>query len=198
MATGDWILFLGADDRLASPDVIARAGIVLAQALPGHRVVYGQVDLVGANGEVVGNLHRPWSPPEFYGCRYNLPHQAVFHHRSLFTEFGPFDTSLKIAAAFDFLLRALAHSEPLFMPGLTVTRMQIGGLSNNRLNAPALVWEELRLYRRHVGSVPWLHLWWLAKAWVKYALCRIGGDRLALNTTNLYRKLMRGEGPLRY
>jgi len=198
LATGDWVLFLGADDCLASPDVIARACMVLAQALPVHRVVYGQVDLVGENGEVVGNLRRPWVPRDFYGCRYNLPHQAVFHHRSLFAEFGPFDTSLKIAAAFDFLLRALARSEPLLMPGLTVTRMQIGGLSNSRRNAPALVREELRLFRRYVGGVPWLHLWWLAKAWVKYALYRIGGDRLALSTTNLYRKLMRGEGPLRY
>src|SRR5579871_6693878 len=198
LATGDWILFLGADDCLASPDVIARACIVLAQALPVHRVVYGQVDLVGEDGEVVGNLHRPWVPRDFYGCRYNLPHQAVFHHRSLFAEFGPFDTSLKIAAAFDFLLRALARSEPLLMPGLTVTRMQIGGLSNSRRNAPALVWEELRLFRRHVGGIPWLHLWWLAKAWVKYALYRIGGDRLALSTTNLYRRLVRREGPLRY
>src|SRR5579862_820541 len=174
LATGDWVLFLGADDRLAASDVIARAGIVLAQALPSHRVVYGLVDLVSATGEVVGTLGHPWSPQDFYGCRYNLPHQAVFHHRSLFAEFGPFDTSLKIAAAYDFLLRALAKSEPQFIPALIVTEMQIGGLSNSRLNAPTLVREELRLYRRHVGGVSWLHLWWLAKAWAKYALYRIG------------------------
>lgn len=198
LATGDWILFLGADDRLAAPDVIMRAGLVLERALPKHRVVYGQVALVTPEDVEVGMLDRPWSPRDFYGCRYNLPHQAVFHHRSLFGEFGPFDTSLKIAAAFDFLLRALAQSEPLYMPGLTITRMQIGGLSNSRLNAPRLVKEEMRLFLRHVGGMPWTHLWWLAKAWVKYALYRLGGDGLALSLANHYRRLVRGEGPLRY
>jgi len=197
-ATGDWVLFLGADDRLASPDVLSRAAVVLEQALPEHRVVYGQVTLVATNGEEVGALDRPWSSNEFHNCYYNLPHQAVFHHRSLFKEFGKFDTSLTIAAAFDFLLRALAEAEPLRVPGLTVTQMQIGGLSNSRLNAPKLVLEEMRLFRRHVGGIPWRHAWWLVKAWGKYALYRLGDDRLALFVTNLYRRLVRGQGPLRY
>jgi glycosyltransferase involved in cell wall biosynthesis len=198
LATGDWILFLGADDCLAAPDVVMRAELVLERALPRHRVVYGQVALVTPEDVEVGMLDRPWSPRDFYGCRYNLPHQAVFHHHSLFGEFGPFDTSLKIAAGFDFLLRALAQSEPLCIPGLTITRMQVGGLSNSRLNAPRLVNEEMRLFLRHVGGIPWTHLWWLAKAWAKYALYRLGGDGLALRITNRYRRLVRGEGPLRY
>jgi glycosyltransferase involved in cell wall biosynthesis len=197
-ATGDWILFLGADDHLASGDVASRANLVLPNALPTYRVVYGQVRMVAADDREVGVQDRPWSPRDFHGCRYNIPHQAVFHHRSLFAEFGPFDTSLRIAAAYDFLLRVLAQAEPLYVPGFVVTRMQIGGLSTSRLNAPRLVAEEARLFRRHVGGVPWLHAWWLLKAWIKYALCRVGGDRLALSVTNLYRLILRGEGPLRY
>ncbi|HEX7200161.1 MAG TPA: hypothetical protein VF213_11830, partial [Dongiaceae bacterium] len=128
----------------------------------------------------------------------NLPHQAVFHHRSLLREFGPFDTRFRIAADFDFLLRVLAHDEPAYLPGLTVTHMQVGGLSSTRRNAPAVVREEIRLYRRHVGGVPWVLLWWLVKAWGKAGLHRLGGDRLALPVTNLYRRLVRGQAPLRY
>jgi hypothetical protein len=76
--------------------------------------------------------------------------------------------------------------------------MQVGGLSSSRRNAPAVVVEEIRLFRRHVGGVPWTLLWWLVKAWGKAGLHRIGGDRLALPITNLYRRLVRGQAPLRY
>ena len=196
--SGAWVLFLGADDVLAAPSTLSRAAERLAGLPAAARVAYGQVALVDARGERVDLLERPWSPADFRGCRYNLPHQAVFHHRSLFREFGPFDTRFRIAADFDFLLRVLAHDEPAYLPGLTVTHMQVGGLSSTRRNAPAVVREEIRLYRRHVGGVPWVLLWWLVKAWGKAGLHRLGGDRLALPVTNLYRRLVRGQAPLRY
>lgn len=196
--TGEWVLFLGADDVLAGPTTLSRAAERLS-ALPAEkRVAYGQVALVDTRGERVDLLERPWAPAEFRGCRYNLPHQAVFHHSSLFREFGPFDTRFRIAADFDFLLRVLAHDEPAYLPGLTVMHMQVGGLSSTRRNAPAVVREEIRLYRRHVGGVPWVLLWWLIKAWGKAGLHYLGGDRLALPVTNLYRRLVRGQAPLRY
>ncbi len=196
--SGEWVLFLGADDVLDSATVLSRAAGFLAKVPQNVRVAYGQVALVNGEGRQVDLLDRPWSPAEFRGCRYNLPHQAVFHHRSLFRELGPFDTSFRISADFDFLLRALAHADPAYIPDLTVARMQVGGLSSTRRNAPAVVIEEIRLYRRHVGGVPWTLLWWLAKAWVKAFLHRLGGDRLALPVTNIYRRVVRGQAPLRY
>src|SRR5215469_7034575 len=196
--SGAWVLFLGADDVLAAPGTLSRAAERLAALPAAARVAYGQVALVDTEGQRVDLLERPWSPADFHGCRYNLPHQAVFHRRSLFNEFVPFDTRFRIAADFDFLLRVLARDEPAYLPGLTVTHMQVGGLSSTRRNAPAVVREEIRLYRRHVGGVPWVLLWWLVKAWGKAGLHRLGGDRLALPVTNLYRRLVRGKAPLRY
>ena len=63
--SGDWLLFLGADDALEGPDVIAQAVTHLRGALPGHRVVYGNVTLCDSNQRPIATLEQPWSPTEF-------------------------------------------------------------------------------------------------------------------------------------
>ena len=60
--SGEWVLFLGADDVLAAPDILSRAAARLAELAPGTRVAYGQVALVDAQGRQVDLLERPWSP----------------------------------------------------------------------------------------------------------------------------------------
>ena len=41
--SGEWVLFLGADDVLAGPRVLARTSSLLTAMKPPNRVVYGQV-----------------------------------------------------------------------------------------------------------------------------------------------------------
>src|SRR5262249_59556573 len=61
-ATGEWVLFLGADDMLADSHVLSRAADRLA-ALPDQAgVAYGQVALVDRSGRQVDILERPWTP----------------------------------------------------------------------------------------------------------------------------------------
>ena len=75
--------------------------------------------------------------------------------------------------------------------------MQVGGLSSSRRNAPAVVVEEIRLFRRHVGGVPWTLLWWLVKAWGKAGLHEWRGSAGAADHQSLSPP-MRGQAPLRY
>jgi len=193
-ASGDWILFLGADDTIAASTVFTRVAAYLETAAPLHRVVYGQVALMDHNNQLLRLMDRPWSPREFRGCRYNLPHQAVFHHRSLFREFGSFDASLRIVADFDFLLRHLMTAEPLYVPQLVVTKMRVGGASTSTLQAPAGVREQIRLYRRHVGGISAVLTGALMKAWIKVGLYHLGGDRLVFRVGQAYRSLtLRGQ-----
>lgn len=195
-ATGDWILFLGADDSLASKDILSKIAPILSETT--HRIVYGHVRLIDVNGFTVGELAQPWSAAEFRGCRRNLPHQAVFHHKSLFAGHNIFDTSLTICSDYDFLLRELINSEPLHLPNCIISNMQLGGLSNNRRNAPQAVFEQIILFRRHVHGIPIILSWWLIKAIGIKVLYHLMGDVVTLRITNIYRRWVGGREPLSY
>lgn len=197
-ASGEWLLFLGADDSLAAPDVISTAASFLLKSYPAYRVVYGRVVMRSPTGEFVEFLERPWSANTFRNCLLNLPHQAVFHHHSLFKDHGDFDTKLTFLSDFDFLLRELMQFEPFHLPGFTVSNMQIGGISNNRRHAVSVVFEQIRLYRRHSVVIPWILYWWLVKAFGITMLYRVGGDRFALAITNMYRRAVGRRSPLSY
>ncbi len=196
-AGGDWLIFLGADDALSAPDVLSRIAPRLAGAFPEYSVVYGIVAMTDLAGRVVEYLDRPWSPAKFRGCVANLPHSAVFHHRSLFDRHGPFDGSFTVTLDYDFLLRDLMEAVPLQIEGLVVTNAQIGGVSTDYHHRLRAIGEHIRLCRRHIGRIPPMMYWWLAKAWGSWLLYQLGGDRLVFPVTNFYRGLVNGRPPLR-
>ena len=186
-ATGDWLLFIGADDTLASTAVISEAASRLTAADRDRRVAYGRVLLVDEAGRVRETLGRAWSARDFRNCRFNLPHQGVFHHRSLFEGGARFDTSYSIVSDFDFLLRELMVAEPLDIGDLVVCRMRAGGISNRPLLAPRGIVEQIRLYRSHVGGISPILYWDLMKAWIKVLLWLLGGEALVFWARNIYR-----------
>ncbi|MFA6062041.1 MAG: glycosyltransferase family 2 protein [Gallionella sp.] len=101
-AHGDWIIFIGSDDRLQDERVMADAAAVLCCDSQSD-VVYGQLvfdggplhgQLVGAAGEISA-LRR----------RMSIPHVASFHRKSFLAETGAFDERFKIALDYEILLR---------------------------------------------------------------------------------------------
>ena len=92
LARGAWLLFLGADDRLAGDDVLAR---VAAQIAPGTNGVYA--------GEAIysdGRLYRP--ARQFRPIRRNfVHHQATFYPRTQFAG-ANYDETLTCQADYDF------------------------------------------------------------------------------------------------
>jgi glycosyltransferase involved in cell wall biosynthesis len=197
-ARGDWLIFLGADDGLSAPDVLSRVALRLVGAFPEYSIVYGIVSKTGLSGHVVEYLDQPWSPAKFRGCVANLPHSAVFHHRSLFERHGSFDGSFMLALDYDFLLRALMDKVPLRLEGLVITNAQIGGVSTNYRHQLRAVREHIRLCRRHIGWTPPAMYWWVAKTWGIWLLYQLGGDRLVFASTNFYCSLVNGHAPLRH
>lgn len=99
LARGDWIYFLGADDRLADKDVLSR---VFSEP-PDSRLLYGDVRW-GATGRLYDGA---FTPTKLF--RANICQQAVFYHRELFETLGGFDLGYPLWADWVFNMQAFGH-----------------------------------------------------------------------------------------
>jgi putative colanic acid biosynthesis glycosyltransferase len=137
-AQGEWVLFLGADDRLANERVLEEARDRLQARTDG--VVVGEA--VYEDGRIY-RLGAPLNPV----ARNFVHHQAAFYRRSLFAEHGKFDVSFAIMGDYDLNLR-LWKKKVRFEPlDLRIAACGIGGLSDaGRRRGYA---EEVRARHRH-------------------------------------------------
>ena len=121
LATGEWLLFLGADDRLVGD-------MVLSESLNWMNKTEAGV----AVGEIAyhdGRIYRLRS--DVNPCARNfVHHQGTFYRRSLFAENDAFDTSLAVMAAYEFNVR-LWKNRVRFKPiPLRIAACGTGGVSD--------------------------------------------------------------------
>jgi glycosyltransferase involved in cell wall biosynthesis len=189
-ARGDWICFLGCDDRFHDAGSLR----ALVQASAGHaRVVYGRINLVTPNGTVGEVLGRPWREARrAFLAGIMIPHPGTLHHRSLFEEHGVFDESYRIAGDYDLLLREVLAREPAFVDRIVVD-MSFGGMSSK----PGAILGNLREIQRARarrglrGTPPRLRMA-IAAAWLGDAIRSLLGDRAYGWCADVYR-LARGK-----
>ena len=116
-------------------------------------------------------------------------HQGMFHHRSLFKQYGKFDESFKIAGDYELLIRAFKEGgDALFINGLIVTGMQIGGITSNCIkmvkeNAKARKNNQLK-----VITIPWLisYVWAICHPFLNFMI----GDKNVRYLVNLGKRLV--------
>lgn len=189
VAQGDWVYFLGADDYFADEHALARVAPYLKIESTGARVVYGRVNLVRKDGSVIATFGSPWNRKLFFQLM-TLPHQGVFHHRSLFEEHGGFNEEFRIAGDYEWLLRELKSHDPVFLENGTITAMQFGGMSSDgRLAVETLL--EIKRARDLNGITTGAFLWrWaLLKAYVRRLLSQLLGTVWTRIVVNGYRRL---------
>jgi glycosyltransferase involved in cell wall biosynthesis len=192
-ANGEWICFLGADDELDRPDVLSRMAVHLREAT-GHRtVVYGSVAMVDSSGVVVRTIGRSWPEIELeFREHMAIPHQGVFHHRDLFARHGRFDDRLRIAGDYELLLREVGVIPPLFVPGIVVTRMAAGGMSDSPRTRGRILRERYRVRRQHgLEPVPEWRAFGLQRSLVHAWLLKTLGANVADGVGGIYRAVAR-------
>lgn len=155
-ARGDWLYFLGADDQLSDKTTLERMAPYLRKAPPAVRVVYGRVAMLGIDGAVLKLLGSPWPKTRKQLASYmSIPHQGVFHHKSLFEEHGGFDLTYPTGADYEFLLRELLLRNAMFAEDTTVAICRTGGQSGRAAAAYIkLLLEWRRAQRQHGFRVP--------------------------------------------
>jgi hypothetical protein len=136
-ATGDFVLFLDADDRLL-PEALGR-GLDALRAHPEAMMAAGTWTLIGEEGEPVP-ADAPVQPREAYpalleSCFISTP-AAVLYRRELFEQIGGFDAGVSASADYDLYLRT-AQRFPVSLHDHVVAEYRRHGANMTR--DPALI-----------------------------------------------------------
>lgn len=163
LATGDVVGFLHSDDLLAAPDTLLRVAEAFAD--PGVDAVYG--DLLYVRKASSERVVRYWRAGTFSRGKlawgWMPPHPALYLRRQVYEHFGLFDTSYRITADYDFILRALGSGIRVeYLPEVLV-KMRVGGTSNRSVaNIMRKSYEDLRALRHNriggIGALAWKNL----------------------------------------
>ena len=134
LATGDIIGILNSDDFYTSDTVLEKVADAFRR---GVDAVYG--DLQYVHQENTSKVLRTWKSGTyhhrdfFYG--WMPPHPTFFVRREVYDRIGSFNTSLRSAADYEFMLRALLKHKmkAVYIPEILV-KMRAGGVSNASIN----------------------------------------------------------------
>lgn len=148
MATGDVVGLLNSDDFYTSDDVLA----TIAQAFMGLDVpdaVYGDIHYVSESN--VAKVVRYYSSRKFTRSRmlagYMPAHPSFYARRECYEQYGTFDTSYRVAADFESLLRLIyVHKIRTRYIAKDFVAMRMGGASSSGLNS------YLRILADHLGA----------------------------------------------
>ena len=134
LATGDVIGFLHSDDLFENEFVVEK--IAEAFMISGVDSIYG--DLTYVSKDDTFNVVRFWKSGVFTLAKLKRgwmpPHPTFYVRREVYEKFGSFDTSFKIAADYDSILRFLGRESITthYIPEVLV-KMRVGGASNKSL-----------------------------------------------------------------
>jgi GT2 family glycosyltransferase len=190
LSSGQWLLFLGADDRLSSEEDLRSVVESLRSVPDGVMAVGMPVRIVSPSGTLLTTLKPQLGSTAAFPVTSSLPHQGVFHRRDIWRRIGPFDTSFIIASDYEFLLRAWASGIEMMVLESSAPPVQMcfGGLSKQ---SPLRNLAEFRAIRRAYGvKQPWLAQLgeWL-KATTRALLVHVCGRDVANSVADMFRAI---------
>ena len=156
LANGNVVGLLHSDDLYANKNVLKKISKIFSD--PKVDIVYGDLHYVSKDNP--NKIIRHWSAGEFsldkLKSGWMPPHPTFFIRRKLLNQIGFFDTRYKIAADYDFMLRALTQKNVnvVYLPEVLI-KMRVGGMSNRSLkNILLKSYEDYQIIRHHkIGGI---------------------------------------------
>lgn len=155
-ATGDVVGFMHSDDYFFDSDVVHR--IALAFSDDSVDGIYGDLEYVSKDN--INSVVRRWKSGTYLPSKlargWMPPHPTLYLRRTVFEKLGGFDTSYRIAADYEAILRylALGKIRLAYIPEVLV-KMRVGGESNRSLSRILLKSREdyRALHNNGVGGI---------------------------------------------
>lgn len=149
MATGDVVGLLNSDDFYTSPDVLSTVNREIRE----FDAVYGDVHYVDPADTATPVRRYSSAPFRRWKMRLGFmpAHPSFYCRRTVYTRFGLFDTSFKVAADFEQLLRLIYVNRIFtkYIPKDFVT-MRTGGASSSGLEShKKIIRDHLRAYHKN-------------------------------------------------
>ena len=135
MAKGNIIGILNADDFYAN-DTVLKKVLNEFEIDPSIDIVYGDLNYVHKLSQ--SKIFRKWISKNYYDNFFedgnDLPHPTMFVRKEVYDKIGNYNTSLKIASDYEWMLRALKVNQikSKYIPILMIN-MRLGGVSNKNL-----------------------------------------------------------------
>jgi len=189
LAQGQWLVFLGADDFIWDDCIFSKVSPYLRAS--DAALAFGEVFIVAEHDDTIVRrmaLEKPAFLKNLNGPNdMGIPHQGFFHARRAFTT-GPFDTSFRLAADYEFVSRFSKETDFLALPIGPVAAFRMGGLSTDPWSSLETYKEMTRIHRlRGHSTLP--DIWRIAKARAKIVMRGWLGGNLTISIVNLSRRL---------
>ena len=169
-ATGDFLCFLNAGDKLHSQETLAHIASSVSDGSP-IGVLYGDTHIVDNEGTFIRN--RRLTPPEHLTWRsfkqgMLVCHQAFYINRQIAL---PYDTTYRFSADFDWCIRCMKEGEKRGMQNLYIHEPLADYLAEGMTTAnhKASLKERFRIMAKHYGYLPTIiqHIWFIFRVLVK-------------------------------
>jgi len=136
VAKGDVLGLLHGDDSFSSPQILEFVSSAMARN-PECELVYGDVHYINAQGRRTRYYSGAHFKPRTLFSGFAFPHPSMYVRHSLWNRIGPYDTRLRIAADYEWIVRSTlkGNATTLYLP-LDMVAMHEGGLAfqwTNRL-----------------------------------------------------------------
>jgi glycosyltransferase involved in cell wall biosynthesis len=147
IATGDIIGILNSDDFYVDNKVIATIADYFKENTLTQAVYANLVYVDRDNTDIIKRI---WVAGEFDRQQFlngwTLPHPTFFVRKEVYERYGAYNTTLKIAADYELILRFLYkfNVNVAYLP-ITIVKMRVGGASNGSFKKRVLGYQENKL-----------------------------------------------------